>query len=428
MEHLKNNEKTVEILQVSALEDYEWPEDDPHAVKQRTRCRMEQDLELVKLSLQSAKLDMKVFKKNAIKDNLSVEEQILKILSHQKFQMNPTAKVRNEKRWQDSIAYSVKRGEPIDIVYPQFCVIPNAPKRYTNSGYTAGEDCTIEFFRKINDYVKEIYKFGVRFHALADAALYASAFQTPQVEVDEYYDSLKKRIKELNAEDFFFLYDYAELLRETCQEEFTRLYYQYSRQVWAGNASELLPDTDIPTLWRSVRCSVNTRRFQLRHRDHLKIFGPLEYQDENNKYYKKLKELTDTAFNEVVAIRLACSDLDIASRNWPHAIRATCHKGEKNGHWPIGLKTYPEYYGSCKLLPYHGMPLISKNKKNKIRLEIYPEVLLRGRDDLIRVTIGKTDEVYMYILDEIEDEYYNSMGISYSTPTGMRIYEFERGE
>lgn len=422
MSNVSNNLNSVEVLQVSALEDYEWPENDPHAVQQRTRCRINNDLELVKESLQTARLDMKAFKKNARKEKLDIVDQILRILSHQKFQMNPTSSVRNEKRWQECIRYSVERQEPIDIVYPQFCVIPNAPKRYTNSGYTAGEDCTIEFFRQINEHIKEIYAQGVRFHALADAALYASAFQTPQVEVDAYYDSLNKRIKELKADNFFFLYDYAELLRESCQEEFKGLYYKYSHEVWAGHANELLPNTDIDTLWRSVRCSVNTRRFQLKHVDHLKLFGPKKFQDVNNSFYSKLEELTNTAFNEVVSIRLACTDIDIASRKWPHAIRATCHKGEKNGHWPIGLKTYPEYYGSCKLLPYHGMPLINRNKKNKIRLEIYPEVLLRGREDLIRVTIGNTDEVYMYILDEIETKYNGEM--TYSTPTGMRMCEF----
>jgi len=246
-------------------------------------------------------------------------------------------------------------------------------------------------------------------------------FHTPQNEVYEYFDSLKNRIKELNAEDFFLLYDYVEILRATCHNEYIKLYYEYSNKVWFGEIDKLIPNTDTETLWRSVRCSVNTRRFQLWHKDHLGLFGPQKYREQRHKLRKILKYLTDFAFNEVVSIRLACTEIDIASRKWPNAIRATCHKGQKNERWPIGLKTYPEYYGSCKLLPYHGIPIVNRDRKGKPRLEIYPEVLLRGNNDLIRVTIDNTDEIYMYITEDVENEYNN--GLVYSTPTGMRFCE-----
>ncbi len=422
---MDSKEKNVEILQVSSLEDYTWPEKDPHSVHQRTRIASDSDLNLVKKCLQKANLNMDVFIKNARKDKLTISEQILKILSHQKFQMNPMSNVRNEIRWKDCIQHSINNNEPIDIVYPQFCVIPNAPKRYTNTGYTAGEDCTIEFFKQINEHVKKIYLPGIRFHTLADASLYASAFQTQQTEVNVYYESLKKRIKELNADDCIYIYDYADLLSSTCLQEYQNLYYKFSQKVWSSDIQTLIPNTDIDTLWRSVRCSVNTRRFQLKHIDHLKLFGPMRYRDTEHPFYNRLQNMTDIAFREVVSIRLACTEIDIAKRNWPNAIRATCHKGAKNHYWPIGLRVYPEYYGSCKLLPYHGMPIINRDSKGKPRLEIYPEVLLRGREELIRVTIDNTDEVYTYIVDDIEKEY--NTGFTYSTPVGMRISEFENG-
>lgn len=412
-------DKNIEILQVSSLEDYPWPEFDPHTIPQRTRVRMSNDLELVRRCLQSAEINMDAFLKNTRKENLNLEDIILRILAHEKFQMNPVTEVRNETQWKNCISHAVTNNLPIDIVYPQFCVIPNAPKRYTNIGSAAGEDCTIELFKLINETVKCVYSPGVKFHALADASLYASAFHTHQTEVDSYYESLKERIIFLNASDCVYLYDYSELLRTKCHPDYQKLYYTIGEKVWAGKTEELLPNTDIPTLRRSVRCSVNTRRFQLSHHDHLCLFGPLKWRNVEHPYYGMIETMTDIAFREVITIRLACSAIDISSRLWPNAIRATCHKGPKNGRWAIGLRTYPEYYGSCKLLPYHGMPIITKSHKGKPKLEIAPEVLLRSRNDLIRVTIGDTDEVYTYVSEDIEKEMMSDW--TYSMPTGMRL-------
>jgi pyoverdine/dityrosine biosynthesis protein Dit1 len=414
-------EHKVEVLQVSSLEDYDWPETDPHAVPQRARARTEADITLIKSCLGSAEINIDAFLKDAKKKKLDNHEIVLALLSHQKFQMNPTTQVRQELRWRECVKLAMSRNEPIDIVYPQFCVIPNAPKRYTNMGSAAGEDCTIEFFKLIDRHIQAVYPPGLRFHVLADAALYASAFQTHQTEVDGYYESVKRRISELNASTCVFLYNYSELLRTKCYPDYQIQYYTIGHQVWKGDIASLLPNTDLATLRRSVRCSVNTRRFQLTHDDHRCLFGPDKWRKEDHPYHQVIETMTDIAFKEMITIRLACGIVDISSRLWPDAIRATCHKGPKNGRWAIGLKPYPEYYGSCKLLPYHGMPFITRDSKGKPKLEIAPEVLLRGRNDLIRVTSDGRDEVYVYIAEDIEKEFIGSG--PYDRPYGMRVGE-----
>jgi|GEM_PF-2871916 len=419
-------DKNVEILQVSSLEDYEWPEYDPHSIPQRTRLMQDSDLSLIKSCLHSAEINMEAFIKNAKRDKLTLDEIILAIISHRKFQMNPVNEVKSEIKWKESVISAMNKDEPIDIVYPQFCVIPNAPKRYTNTGCTAGEDCTIEFFKLINRHVKEVYKPGLRFHALVDASLYASAFQTPQPEVDAYYLSLNERISALDASNCVFLYDYSNLISTKCLQEYQLQYYKFGHMAWTSDVEQLIPNTDAETLRRSVRCSVNTRRFQLSHDDHLCLFGPIKFRKTSHPFYDQIEKMTDYAFREAITIRLACNAIDISTRLWPNAIRATCHKGPKNGHWAVGLRTYPEYYGSCKLLPYHGMPIISKDSKGKAKLEIVPEVLLRCRDDLIRVTIGNSDEVYTYITSDIDNEILGDF--EYSKHKGMRVSEFKNGE
>ena len=416
--------KNVEILQSSSLEAYDWPELDPHAIPQRTRVRQDKDIELIKECLDSAKINKEAFEKDVVrKGKLDQAAAIQTILAHSKFQMNGVENVKNEPVWHERIKKAIKTKRPIEIVYPQFCVIPNAPKRYTNMGTAAGEDCTIEFFKLINEHVKWYHEPGIKIHALADAALYASAFQTHQTEVDAYYDSLKKRITALNASDCVSLYDYSELLRTECREDYQRLYYSIGHEVWSKPIEEILIGTHIPTLRNSVRCSVNTRRFQLTHEDYLVLFGPLYRRNKSHPFYNTIEAMTDIALKEVTTIRLTCGEIDIATRLWPDAIRASCHKGQKNGRWAMGLRTYPEYFGSCKILPYHGMPIISKTSKGKVKLEIEPEVMLRSREDLIRIMIGDTDEVYAYVADEIDYEMIGNY--RYSKPTGMRKNEFK---
>src|SRR5262249_47441846 len=154
-----------------------------------------------------------------------------------------------------------------------------------------------------------------------------------------------------------------------CHPEYQIHYYSIAHQVWKDGPDRLLPNTDLPTLRRSVRCSVNTRRFQLKHDDHRRLFGPAKWRTTDHPYADAIETMTDIAFKELITIRLACGAVDISTRLWPNALRATCHKGQKNGRWAIGLRPYPEYYGSCKLLPYHGMPVITRDSKGKPKLE-----------------------------------------------------------
>ncbi len=48
--------------------------------------------------------------------------------------------------------------------------------------------------------------------------------------------------------------------------------------------------------------------------------------------------------------------------------------------------------------------------------------MLRGRNDLIRITIGDSDEIYMYVTEDVEKEVIGEQ--TYSNPKGMRSNEF----
>src|SRR5207302_11078785 len=149
--------------------------------------------------------------------------------------------------------------------------------------------------------------------------------------------------------------------------------------------------TSLPT---SMRASLNSRRLGLEYSDLLEIFGPRQVRFRAIR--REIDELAAFALREQLAIKLACDELNASERVWPGHIRASCHRGKKNGRAVLGLRCYPEYYRSSRLLPYHGMPLIQPEDHGKPRLTILPEISLRGREDLTRV-VNEIGEPVLYL-------------------------------
>ena len=100
----------VEILQASSLEDYDWPQTDPHTVPQRTRAMVEKDIDLVRACLKSAEINLDAFLKETRHKGLTKQETVLALLSHQKFQMNPVSSVRQEPKWLSCVTDAMQHG------------------------------------------------------------------------------------------------------------------------------------------------------------------------------------------------------------------------------------------------------------------------------------------------------------------------------
>ncbi len=377
------------------VEDCDWPCGDPLAVVQETRFVTEADHLLVDACVKAASIDLPTVI-NTPREVLPLPEQVLRILSHRKFQMNPVDTVREEQEWIKRIDNAIRREVPVEIVYPLFCVIPNMAKRYATVGATAGEECTIKLFGLIDQYVRQIYPPGIIIHVLVDSALYADAFQTDPGDIAVYSKSLADTARRSGADTYMEFHDYSLLLEQHCGKEYGELYDRWCCDLSSRDLTSLVGAESLAGLRKSVRACINTRQFNLCYDDLRHLMGPLATRDPNHRLYASIEEVTDVAIREYLAIRYACNEIDIATKRWPQALRATAHKGQKHGRWALGIRPYPEYYGSCKILPYHGVPKITR-KGDKTRLEIYPEVLLRGNDTLTRVMSDNGQDVFAYL-------------------------------
>lgn len=383
-----NRSERDEVLQPSSLRSFHWPEKNPEEVNQPVRCRTHADRQMVQEAATAVAFDLDRFLRNT--RHLDVAGQVHFLLTSERFQFNQVGAVRSERLWQTRIRAMVDAGIAIRLVYPLFCKIGNWAKQMSSIGPNAGEDATIFFFSHINTLVKLIYPPGIAIAAVTDAQLYNSAFQNPEVEVATYLAVLKQRVAELNAEGCVTLYNYVDLLANDARRY--REAHHHHQHLMHDRPADALAGVNVETLFQSVKASINTRKYTIPYSDAREIFSADENPD--NRYYGIVDQMTTRAFEEVVAIRMACSELNSFEQIWPGHVRATCHKGTKNGLAVIGLRPYPEYYGSSKLLPYHGVPIITHNK-SRLRLDIEPEVMLRDRQDLVRV-VDQNAETYFY--------------------------------
>ena len=378
------------VLQPSSLRAYEWPAETPLAVAQPARFREASDDRLVREAARTVQFDFDVFMENT--KHHTLPERIHFLLTHRAFQFNKVTEVRAEPTWLTRITDAVDAGLPIRIVYPLFCKIGNWAKQMTNVGPTAGDLCSIDFFAYINELVQRLYEPGLHFAIATDAQLYNSALWNPEVEVRYYIATLQNWIAQRGYDSFITLFNYVDLLAgEAC--EFRLLHHTYQKQICLDR-EKALGGINAKTLFESVKASINTRKFDMEYDDMREIFS--KSRNIENRHYRTIEQMSTIAFEELVCIRFACTELNVFERAWPDHVRVTCHKGKKYGLAVIGLRTYPEYYGRSKLLPYHGVPLITI--EDRVRMTIEPEVMLRGRSDLSRIHTREGD-TFFYLQD-----------------------------
>lgn len=380
----------VEVLQRSALHDFPWPDSDPDLVRQRTAPWSEEFSILLTEAVENLQFSPDRFKKETA--NLPVHQRIWSMLTSSAFNFNGVNNVRNERFWVERLAKATAATEQIVIAYPLICKINNPSKRLTRVGMTAGERAVVRHFRNLGRMIQAIYLPGVKVHILSDATLYNSALQVPPPSAYAYMQEFTALIEEESATDFVQLHDYSALLAPHYREFEDR----YNRH-YAGLTQAPLSTAGMGSLPTSVRTNVNSVRLCLNYDQMRELFGPRQV------HLLPLRADIDTlgifALREQLAIKMACVDLELPARLWPNHIRATCHKGLKNNIHVLGLRPYPEYYGKSRLLPYHGMPLIERDKRLRARLIIAPEISLRGEASLLRI-INRFGEPVLYYRPE----------------------------
>src|SRR5271165_6191878 len=105
-----------EVLQPSALHDFEWPQTDPILSPQSARIWTEKDDNLVDAAVRNTNFRWESFLDDTCK--LSVADQLWRLLTHRVFNFNGVTAVRGETYWADRVRAAVANSQPVDISYP----------------------------------------------------------------------------------------------------------------------------------------------------------------------------------------------------------------------------------------------------------------------------------------------------------------------
>jgi pyoverdine/dityrosine biosynthesis protein Dit1 len=313
------------------------------------------------------------------------------LLSSRAINFNSVRRVRAERFWLDRIREAVAREEPVQLAYPLMCKMPNPAKQMNAFGITAGEEATIRFFQKIGELAREFYAPGVKINIASDAVLYNVALQNPPPTAANFIAELRDLVVRCGAEDTVVIHDYVDLLVPFARQ-YQRAYAWYYERLGDAN-HPLITAAKQSSLAASVKASLNTSRLGLSYRDQMELFGPAQRSDNPN--FSIVEQMASLGLREQIAIKMACDQLNVFEPIWPRHVRVSCHRGIKHGRAVIGLRPYPTYYASSKLLTYHGIALISQDERGFAKLVVKPEVLLRGRSDLLRVE-NDFGETYLY--------------------------------
>lgn len=391
-----NHRLGSEVLQPSSVSDFPWPLNPPDMTVQPVRQWSGCDSKLLDRAVSNTDFSVERFLQNSTA--MTTAEKVWALLSHRAFNFNGAA-VRTEVYWQSRVSFSVARGQPIVLAYPLVCKINNPAKRLTLVSMTAGERACVRFFRDLGRLVENVYAPGIRIHLLSDATLYNSALQVPPPAAYAYMEGFRQLLREEDAVPCVDVHDYASLLAPSASE-FESLYNGYYAEI-VGSPQAMLTTDLLGSLPTSVRASINTRRMGFDFDALRGLFGP-----DQTRFLPIRAEIDMQAIfalRDQLAIKMACDHLNLPERLWPNHIRATCHRGIKQGRNVLGLRCYPEYYASSHLLPYHGMPLIMLNKAGLPKMIIEPEISLRGRDDLTRILDERGDPV-LYVVSAMLDQ------------------------
>lgn len=252
--------------------------------------------------------------------------------------------------------------------------------QFDASGPTGAERITLLFFQHLAGLVSELHSPGLVIHVLCDALLYNSVYTNSPVEAAAYLRELQGWTTSMNGTSTIRIHDFAQLLGEF-RSQFQAAYLETHRRL-REDPTSVVPPAEYTNLLKSIRANINTRPLGLSYAELKAVFGP--DQDPSLPAWQEVTAMARRALHEKLAVKEAVYATRAAEMLFPNALRATVHKGLNHGRAVLGLRPYPEYYRSSRILPYHGVALLEP-QAGSWKATIHPEVALRGRLDLTRV-------------------------------------------
>lgn len=365
-----------EIISQSQIEkEFLWPDSDPRSKWQPIRNLSADDETRTKLLGVSPHFNLQKFlERTKTFDQVS---RIIELLNHRAFQFNSHKDFRECSEWRNRITMACAENKPIDILILAFCVISNPTNQVQLTEVTLAEDVSLLHMNQIAKHLACIYSPGAIFQVISDSTFYALPFGVTSVESQNYINKLRRRTIELEISETVKILDITDYLSNHNQHFQTQ--FEFWRNMFLSTPlSNNLSQDEYKRWHRSMLCSLNSRRMGFDYHQLASIFRTDSYISNNS-----LDDCATVALAEYRALKAAAADTQWEDKYFPYAVRATIHTKKIP---VLGLRLYPKYKLSSRLLPYHGIAVISFNDKDKgERMEIKHEISVIGNPSYTRV-------------------------------------------
>ncbi|WP_353171230.1 L-tyrosine/L-tryptophan isonitrile synthase family protein [Acinetobacter rudis] len=366
--HLKPIALSGEIISRSQIEhEFIWPKDDPRIQWQPHRTyQQEDDIHIRNLSI-SSHFNIDKFLEQT--KELDLPSQIIELINHRAFQFNSRKRFRECEQWKKNVIDACNKGEPIEILILAFCVINNPTKRIQSTELTTADDVSLLHMDSIARYITNIYPPGAIFQVISDSTFYALPLGVTSVEAQNYLLQLQHRVKHLQIENTIKIHDISNYLSN--YNQFFHKQFEYWRYKFISNplAQNLLPE-EYQRWHNSMASTLNSRRMGFSYEQLVQLFST-----NSNNFKKQLEDHTTVALAEYRALKAAAAETNWEQDHFPNAIRATIHAKKIP---VLGLRLYPEYKLNSRLLPYHGIAVITQGNNNIEQMEILHEIKVIG--------------------------------------------------
>ena len=364
-----------EIISRSQIEcEFIWPEDDPRVQAQEVRI-FNDEARVMQLS-DSQHFDLAVFLEKT--KHLDTPSRIMELLNSSAFQFNSRKRFRACDLWRRRIEMACEQSRPIEILIPAFCVISNPTKRIQPTAVTAAEDVSLLHMHRIAMHVKAFYSPGAIFQVVSDSTFYALSLGVTSVESQNYLVKLKQRTHDLKITNTIRIHDISDFLSN--HNEFFHTRFEHWRTRFLKDPISTDLSTGEYQRWlTSMRATLNSRRMGFSYKQLALLFCA-----GSTTSVVQLDECATIALSEYRALKPAAADTQWESLYFPNSIRATIHVKKLP---VLGLRLYPDYKIASRLLPYHGIAVVTRDKETQIeRMDIRHEITVIGNPDYTRVT------------------------------------------
>lgn|GEM_PF-1747931 len=365
-----------EIISRSQIgHEFSWPEDDPRLFCQQTRTYNAEDDVRVMQASTSYHFNMADFLEKT--KNLGPASRIIELLNHNAFQFNSRKRFRECALWRDRIEKACEQSLPVEILILAFCVISNPTKRVHPTEVTTAEDVSLLHMYRIAQHIKTIYPPGAVFQVISDSTFYALPLGVTSVEAQNYLVMLKQRTHHLKIDDMIKVHDISDFLSNQNCFFHTRFEYWRSQFLESPLSSDLSAD-EYRRWLASMRATLNSRRMGFSYRQLMSLFCA-----DAESSSTPLDECARTALAEYRALKSAAADTRWEEHHFPNSIRATIHAKKLP---VLGLRLYPEYKIASRLLPYHGIAVMTMDEESEIeRMDVRHEITVVGNPAYTKV-------------------------------------------